>query len=242
MSISKIWLIFDWYSHTNFQIFTTFYRKLRQAFLCTRRIGCVALHPCLRAASCAHTSCAYAHPRLDGPTWRMSSRAIKGPVGKRLMTICSEHVSGRPPGNKGPLRPRLLPFSAPETIRSFLSTYGRRQKQRHSLQAASSGVLFLFPFLSLPSFLSPFLRLSLDSQERFAFPARHATPKSSCFLSTTLLSCSPSLPVPPTHALSYLAVWLSPVIPFVRSPAFSASHCVRGRSPFIVPSRYFEFA
>lgn len=74
----------------------------------------VSLHTCLRAASCVHTTYAYAHPRLDGPTWRMSSRAIKGPVGKRLMTICPEHVSGRPPGNKGPLRPCPLSFSASE--------------------------------------------------------------------------------------------------------------------------------
>lgn len=93
-----------------------FHRKLRRIPLCARRIGCVALHPCLHAASCVHTLCAYAHPRLDRPTWRMSSRAIKGPVGKRLMTICPEHVSGRPPGNKGPLRLRPLSFSAPEPL------------------------------------------------------------------------------------------------------------------------------
>ncbi|KYM92184.1 hypothetical protein ALC53_01247 [Atta colombica] len=43
----------------------------------------------------------------------MSSRAIKSPVGKRLMTICPEHVSGRPPSNKGPLRPYSLSFSSP---------------------------------------------------------------------------------------------------------------------------------
>ncbi|KYN28243.1 hypothetical protein ALC57_02304, partial [Trachymyrmex cornetzi] len=92
-----------------------FYRKLRRTLLCARCISCVALQPCLHAASCVHTLCAYAHPRFR-LTWRMSSRAIKGPVGKRLMTICPEHASGRPPSNKGPLRPHPLSFSSPEPL------------------------------------------------------------------------------------------------------------------------------
>ncbi|EGI61006.1 hypothetical protein G5I_10768 [Acromyrmex echinatior] len=92
-----------------------FYRKLRRTLLCARCTSCVALQPCLHAASCVHTLCAYAHPRFR-PTWRMSSRAIKGPVGKRLMTICPEHVSGRPPSNKGSLRPYPLSFSSPEPL------------------------------------------------------------------------------------------------------------------------------
>lgn len=79
----------------------------------------------------------------------MSSRAIKGPVGKRLMTICSEHVSGRPPGNKDPLRLLSSLFLCARTIRSFLSTSSA--KQRRSLRAASTGSLS--PFLFRPSFL-----------------------------------------------------------------------------------------
>lgn len=87
---------------------TEFYRKLRRTPLCARCIGCIrvcAQHPAYIRRAPMHTH------DSDGPTWRMSSRAIKGPVGKRLMTICPEHVSERPPGNKGPLRRRPLSLS-----------------------------------------------------------------------------------------------------------------------------------
>ncbi|TGZ52797.1 Uncharacterized protein DBV15_07555 [Temnothorax longispinosus] len=103
----------------------------------SRCIRVCAQHP----AYIRRASCAYAHPRLDGPTWRMSSRAIKGPVGKRLMTICPEHVSGRPPGNKGPLRRRPLSLS-PRLNHSILPLHVRSSaKQPYSLRAASSQVV-----------------------------------------------------------------------------------------------------
>lgn len=89
----------------------------------------------------------------------MSSRAIKGPVGKRLMTICPEHVSGRPPGNKGPLRPRLLSFSAPEP---FDPSSPRMVVRQSNGAACEPRALSFSPFLFLPSFLSLFLSASLS--------------------------------------------------------------------------------
>lgn len=104
----------------------------------------------------------------------MSSRAIKGPVGKRLMTICSEHVSGRPPGNKGPLRPRPFSFFAPEPLDPSSPRIRPSAKQRHSLWAASSESL---RSLSLSLFAS---LLARRSGLRFLRGTRLRSPAASC--------------------------------------------------------------
>jgi len=134
-----------------------FYRKLRRIPLCSwlywlHRVASVFACSILRTyvvRLCTPTN------RHDLPTWRMSSRAIKGPVGKRLMTICPEHVSGRPPGNKGPLKTLSSLFLCSRTTRSFLSTYGRRQSNGTACEPRVNFSLSLSPFLSLSLSLSP---------------------------------------------------------------------------------------
>lgn len=196
--------------------------------------------------ACTHTSHAYAHPRLgDGPTWRMSSRAIKGPVGKRLTTICPEHVSERPPSNKGPLRLSSPPLPLFLFAREPVDPSSPRTTVvvgEATVQAASCTVEWSI-HLSLSLTLPLILSFPLRSQEWLAFPARHATPESSCFLSAT------SLPLPllffpfrrPTHYRTLFVDWLSPVIPFVRGTAiFNGPLCSREGSPFIAPPWYIS--
>lgn len=65
---------------------------VRRASATLRASACLLTHP-VRVTS-RRDLCT---PTTLRPTWRMSSRAIKGPVGKRLTTICPEHVSERPP-------------------------------------------------------------------------------------------------------------------------------------------------
>lgn len=93
------------------------------------------------------------------------------------MTICPEHVSGRPPGNKGPLRPRPLSFSAPEPFDpSSPRLYGEATAQPASTES-------LFPFLFLPSFLFLFPSASLLARRsglRFLRGTRLRSPAASC--------------------------------------------------------------
>lgn len=178
----------------------------------------------------------------------MSSRAIKGPVGKRLTTICSEHVSGHPPGNKSPLRlwPLFPPLLSSHSILHLFS-YGRRrgndaaceprrEREREGGRRVCmlvSPSFFVFRTFSLrPSF-------SFDSRQRLAFPARHATSKSSCFLSATSSPASSFRSADPRIILHRrLTVPRDPVRSWLLQ---ASSHCVRGRSPFI-RSWYFKFA
>lgn len=143
--------------------------------IASRCIRVCAQHP-------AYIRCApmYTHDS-NGPTWRMSSRAIKGPVGKRLMTICPEHVSERPPGNKGPLRRRLLSFSAPEPLdpssprtvvgKATAQPASREQWVSLSLRFSLASFLSLFPSASL---------LARRSGLRFLRGTRLRSPAASC--------------------------------------------------------------
>lgn len=161
---------------------------------------------CLRT----HPACTYvAHPRLgDGPTWRMSSRAIKGPVGKRLTTICPEHVSGCPPGNKSPLRLESLSLSLfSRATRSFLSSYDRRQSNGAACESRVKKLFFslhLSPSLSL---------LARRSGLCFLHGTRLRSPAASCLPLLSLPTISFRSADPRIIVLRQLTVPRDPVRP-----------------------------
>lgn len=172
----------------------------------------------------AHTLRVYAYPPTRRPTWRGCRRVpLKGPVGKRLTTICSEHVSGRPLGNKSPLRLWSLSLSLylvePLDRSSSPTVYGQGDQREKCL------------LLSLPfSFSSPFSLFLLTRRSGLCFlrGTRLRSPAASCLPLLFL----PPLPDPRIIVFSRLTVPCDPVNSTLQ--IFQIDHCVFWWRSFII--------